>query len=646
MQKSIDTIRFLGVDMVNKAKSGHPGIVLGAAPLMYQLYTKHMKHNPSDPDWFDRDRFVLSAAHGSALLYATLHLSGYAVSMDDLKDFRQVDSITPGHPEYGDTPGVEATTGPLGQGISMATGMALSEAFLRGRYNKKNFNVVDHYTYTLVGDGDLQEGVAMESMSLAGHMGLNRLIVIFDSNDVQLDGPTEESVSDDYKQKVEAMNWDYQYIGDANDLDAFDAAIEKAKASERPSFIEVKSVIGYGASVAGTSKAHGAPIGDEEAEKMRSDFNYPYKPFEIPRDVYEDFSAKIEANGPRQQVEWQEVMEEYGEIHPKDFNALENIIHHSVDVDFKKVLPDVKIGSVDATRASLGKALDALSEAIPQLIGGSADLSGSTKVKGLDGNFAGTTPTGRNINFGVREHAMAAITNGMTLHNLKAFAGGFFIFSDYMKPAIRLSALMHIPSIFLFTHDSVAVGEDGPTHEPVEQLSVFRATPHINTIRPATAIEVNHALRYALESKETPTAIVATRQKVETTHDVSYEAFKQGAYAVNDVKNPDGVLIATGSEVNLASEAAALLKEEDIHVRVVSMPSMELFEAQSDKTKEKLIPSNVKRLAIEMGSPQMWYRYADDVLGLSRFGKSGKGDEVVASLGFTKENVVKRFKAL
>lgn len=646
MQKSIDTIRFLGIDMVNKAQSGHPGIVLGAAPLMYQLYTKHMKHVPNDPNWFDRDRFVLSAGHGSALLYATLHLSGYELSMDDLKAFRQVDSITPGHPEYGETPGVEATTGPLGQGLSMATGMALSEQFLRNRYNKKNFNVVDHYTYTLVGDGDLQEGVAMESMSLAGHLGLNRLIVIFDSNDVQLDGPTEESVSDDYRKKVEAMNWDYQSIEDANNLDAFDAAIEHAKASNKPSFIEVKSIIGYGASVAGTSKAHGAPIGEEEAQKMRAEFNYSYSPFDIPRDVYDDFSEKIQNNNAQQHLQWQETMEEYGEVHPKTFNELENIIHGVADVDYKKVLPDVTRGDVDATRASVGKALDALSEKVPQMIGGSADLSGSTKVKGLDGNFTSTTPHGRNINFGVREHAMAAMTNGMTLHNLKAFAGGFFIFSDYMKPSIRLSALMNIPSIFIFTHDSVAVGEDGPTHEPVEQLSVFRATPNINTIRPANASEVNQALRFALEAKSTPTAIVATRQKVTTTHALSYDEFKQGAAIVRDVKTPDGVIVASGSEVELALKAADLLKEEDINVRVVTMPSMELFDAQPKKLRDKVLPKDVKTLAVELGSPHTWYKYADDVVGLERFGKSGKGDAVVESLGFTPENVAKRFKNL
>ncbi len=648
MEKSINAIRFLGLDMVDEAASGHPGIVLGAAPIMYQLFTKHLKHNPQSSKWFDRDRFILSAGHGSALLYATLHFSGYDVSMDDLKQFRQIGSITPGHPEYGDTDGVEATTGPLGQGISNAVGMALAEKHLRNTYNKKSLKVVDHYTYTLVGDGDLQEGVALESMSLAGHLNLERLIVLFDSNDIQLDGPTSDAYSDDMKQKVLSMNWDYQRVEDANDLDALDEAIENAKKSDRPSFIEVKSIIGYGSDVAGTSKAHGAPIGKEATQALKEKWNFNHEPFDIPASVYEDFTSKIQPRSEDLENDWRATMDEYSELFPKEFETLSDMIEQTLHVDFDKLLKHPDIGHSEATRGAVGNALAILSDALPQMIGGSADLSGSTKVKGNDGNFTKENPKGRNINFGVREHAMAAITNGLALHNLKAFAGGFFIFSDYMKPAIRLAALSHIPSVFIFTHDSVAVGEDGPTHEPIEQLAVFRSTPNLITMRPAHSGEVHHALRFAFSQTKKPSALVLTRQNVDVKHVVSYDEFIKGAYAVNDIKDPDGIIIATGSEVSLAIDAAQALEDEGKKVRVISMPSMELFEMQSDKYKEKILPSNLKdkTLALELGSPQLWYQYAKDVIGMTTFGKSGKGDEVVHSFGFTKENVVKRFLSL
>jgi len=647
MEKSINAIRFLGLDMVNEANSGHPGIVLGAAPVMYQLFTKHLKGNPSASKWFDRDRFILSAGHGSALLYSTLHFAGYDLTKQDLKDFRQIDSKTPGHPEYGHTDGVEATTGPLGQGISNAVGMALAEKHLRNRYNKKGLKVVDHYTYTLCGDGDLQEGVALESMSLAGHLGLERLIVLFDSNDVQLDGPTDDAVSDDIKQKVQSMNWDYYFVDDANDLAALDEAINAAKSSDKPSFIEIKSVIGFGSPVAGTSKAHGAPLGKEAADEMKKKVGYPLEMFYTPAEVYEDFLNTFKQRGENAHIEWQETMDEYAELYPDAFNELENIIEGNISIDFDKILKHPEIGASEATRASGGKALELLSQAIPEMVGGSADLSGSTKVKGLDGNFTKALPTGRNVNFGVREHAMAAMVNGMTLHNLKAFSGGFFIFSDYMKPSIRLAALSNIPSVFIFTHDSVGVGEDGPTHEPVEQLAVFRSTPGIVTMRPAHGGEVNHALRFALSQKRTPSAIVLTRQNVTVTHEVDYDDFLQGAYVAKDAKQYDAILLATGSEVELAMDAAAYLEsEKGITVRVVSMPSMELFEAQSDKVKNRVLPSDKKVLAIELGSPQMWYKYADDVLGLTTFGKSGNGAEVIKSFGFTKENVADRLLKL
>ncbi len=646
-EKSIQALSLLGVDMVNEANSGHPGIVLGAAPIMYQLFTKHLKHNPEASNWFDRDRFVLSAGHGSALLYATLHLSGYDLDMSELKNFRQINSQTPGHPEYGDTDGVEATTGPLGQGISMAVGMAIAEANLRTRYNKKDLEIVNHYTYTLCGDGDLQEGVAFESLSLAGHLNLERLIILFDSNDVQLDGPTHEATSINMKQKFEAMNFHYQLVEDGRDLDALDQAIEAAKASNKPSFIEIKTEIGYGTNVAGTSKAHGAPVGKEEAEKLRETWGYEHAPFDIPKEIYEDFQHKIKRNNEPKHIEWQETMDEYSQLFPKAFESIENILHRDVNVKFDKIFNVNEEGSKEATRASTGALIDELQNHIPEMIGGSADLSGSTKVKGIDGNFTKDNLAGRNINFGVREHAMAAITNGLVLHNMRAFAGGFFIFSDYMKPAIRLSALMKIPAVYIFTHDSVGVGEDGPTHEPIEQLSMFRTLPNIITMRPANQQEAVHAVRFAFTQKHTPSIIVNTRQNVTQTHHVDYDTFKKGAYIVKDHKHYDGILIATGSEVELALNAAEQLAEDDIHVRVVSMPSMELFEAQSNKYKETVLPSSCdKRLAIELGSPHVWYRYAKHVKGLTSFGKSGNGQEVIDSFEFTPEAISALYRSL
>jgi transketolase len=645
MQKSIDTIRFLGLDMINKANSGHPGIVLGAAPIMYTLFTKHLKILPSSSKWFDRDRFVLSAGHGSALLYATLHLAGYNISMDDLKAFRQLNSNTPGHPEFRHTDGVEATTGPLGQGISNAVGMAIAEQYLRHTFNKKDLDVVDHYTYVLCGDGDLQEGVAMEALSLAGHLGLNRLIILFDSNDIQLDGPTSSAVSDDIKAKVESMNFTYKRVDDANDLDAIDAAITFAKSNDLPTFIEVKSVIGFGSSKAGTSATHGAPIGSNETDKMRESFNYNHQPFEVDDAVYKDFYEKVVIRNQKAHVEWIESMDALHDLYPNLFDELEDIINRDLHINYDKVIPFEPIGTVEATRNSIGKILPLLSEQSLSLIGGSADLSGSTKVKGINGDFTKDNPTGRNINFGVREHAMAAIVNGMSLHHLRAFSGGFLIFSDYMKPSIRLSALMQIPSLFIFTHDSVAVGEDGPTHEPIEQLAMFRSTPHLVTFRPAHANEVRLAMRYALESRRTPVVMALTRQNTKVLTDVTYNDFIKGAYVAKDMDDFEGILIATGSELELALEAQDyLLEHHDVHVRVVSMPSMELFLKQPQKVKDAILPPSItKRLAIELGAPGLWYQFSSEVLGIDTFGKSAPGEAVLEAFGFTKELVAKHY---
>jgi len=648
MKNSINAIRFLGVDAINKANSGHPGIVLGAAPMMYNLYTSHLRVTPNKPLWFNRDRFVLAAGHGSAMLYSTLHLAGYDVTMDDLKDFRQLNSKTPGHPEYLHTEGIDATSGPLGQGIAMAAGMAVAESYLSATFNKPNFNVVDHFTYALCGDGDLQEGVTQEAMSLAGHLGLGRLIVLYDSNDIQLDGPVDMANSEDVKEKYEAMNWHYIKVADGNNVDAIDEAINIAKGvKNRPSIIEVKTIIGYGSSLQGDSATHGAPLGIEETDNTRKTLKYDYEAFTAPESAYNDFFENTVQRGEEALNNWENLLEDYEKEYPELAKELNEIINGEFNVDFDQVLPKQPIGTNEASRVSGGKVLTQLSEANVSLIGGSADLTKSTKAKGVSGDFGPENRTSRNINYGVREHAMAAMVNGLTLHGLKGFSGAFFVFSDYLKPSARMAAIMGIPSTFIFTHDSVAVGEDGPTHEPIEQLSMFRTTPNINLFRPADANETSYAYRYAMESKKTPSVIVLSRQNLEVKVDTNYEDFKHGAYVISDKEDYEGILIATGSEVGLALDTQAELSKNGINVRVVSMPSMDLFNAQSDEYKESVLPKAcTKRLAIEMGAPHLWYRYADTVKGIETFGVSAPGNEAIDHFGFNTEEIVKLYKSL
>ncbi len=641
MEKSINTLRFLGLDMINKASSGHPGIVLGAAGTVYELFTKHLNANPKQPDWFNRDRFFLAAGHGSALLYATLHLSGYNLSIEELKDFRQLGSITPGHPEYGHTPGVDSTTGPLGQGLAMSVGNALAESYLSASFNKENIEVINHYTYALCGDGDLQEGVAMEAMALAGRLKLNKLIVLFDSNDIQLDGPTYLATNENIQMKVESMNWDYQLVEEPNDLTALSKAIEQAKYSDKPSFIEVKSIIGFGSKNAGTSKTHGSPIGLEETANMRKSLGFDYPEFTVPEEVYEDFQKTFAARGDKLFKAWQDSLNKYQNQYPEDYKELTQIMNNEINLDFNKLIPQEN-GVNEATRVTIGKLINALSPHSKALIGGSADLTSSTKVKGINGDFDVNNRTGRNINFGVREHAMAGIINGMVLHNLKAFSGGFFIFSDYMKPAMRIASLMNIPSTYIFTHDSVAVGEDGPTHEPIEQLTMFRAMPNINVFRPGNANEVRHAFRFALEAKTTPNIIALTRQNIKVDYTVDYDTFKKGAFTVFGDNDFEAIFLATGSEVELAVETAELLKKENnLNIRVVSMPSRELFIKQSRDYRTEILPEDKLIIAVEMGSTLGWYEFADIVYGIDEFGRSGKGEEVQEYFGFTKEKLAK-----
>jgi len=635
---AINAVRFLGVDAINMANSGHPGIVLGAAPMAFQLFTENLNIDIKKEDWINRDRFILSAGHGSMLLYALNHLSGYPISLEDLKNFRQIGN-TPGHPEYGHTAGVETTSGPLGQGISNAVGMALAESHLAAVFNKEGFPIINHHTYVICGDGDLQEGIAMESASLAGHLGLGKLIVLFDSNDIQLDGKVSLANSDDIKSKFESMHWQYLKVSDGNDIASIQKALNKAKKdTNRPTIIEVKTQIGFGTELEGTSKAHGAPIGEAQRSILKDRLNWDYAPFEVPQEAYSYYRKRVFLRGQRVRRKWNNLLAAYKEQYPNDFDLLSKYYDQDIHVDLS-LFSDLVLADKEATRSVSGKTLNILSKTYPNIIGGSADLTSSTKAKGADGDFSAEHRMGRNINFGVREHAMAAITNGIVLHGgLKAFSGGFFVFSDYMKPSIRLAAIMNIPSIFVFTHDSVGVGEDGPTHQPIEQLAGLRAIPNLNVIRPADARETIAAWKVAIESKTTPTVIVLTRQGVKNQENTSYEGLENGAYVCQyEEKELHGILIAAGSEVGLALEAQKTLKTKGYDLRVVSMPSMFMFDQTSKKYQKSVLPGRAKKIAIEMGSSMPWYKYSKNVFGIDRFGVSAPINQALEALGFTKE---------
>jgi len=653
-EKSINALRFLGVDMINRANSGHPGIVLGSAPMLYTLYTKQMNFDPKEKNWINRDRFVLSAGHGSALIYSMLHLAGYDLPMDELKNFRQWGSKTAGHPEYMHTDGIEATTGPLGQGIAMSVGMAIAEKYTAAKLNKEDLKIIDHYTYSLCGDGDLQEGVAQEAVSLAGHLGLSKLILMYDSNDIQLDGPVNMANSENTKEKFEAMNWNYILVKDGEDIKEINKALKEAKnQKDKPTLIEIKTKIGLGSPVEGKSAAHGAPLGDKNTIDTRKKLNWNFEPFEIPKDVYSHIEEFVNEKH-KGLLKWKKDLKEYKDKYPEDYQTLMQIAgEKEFQLDFAKLYQDIKYipGEKEATRASSGNIIKELQKASPLFIGGSADLTASTKIKGIDGNFEYNNSKGRNINFGVREHAMAAITNGIVLSGLKGFAGGFFIFSDYMKPSMRLSALMEIPTAYGFTHDSIAVGEDGPTHQPVEQLAGLRAIPNFNVIRPADGNEVKAAWRIAFTSKKTPTALVFTRQGVPQLAKSSQKGVEKGAYVISPEKDKiDALIIATGSEVSLAIESQKVLLEEGIDVRVVSMPSMELFDLQNEDYKNSVLPEKVdKRLSIEMAASLGWGKYLGlkgKTMSVDKFGASAKGSRNIEEYGFTVENVVKTVKSM
>jgi len=649
--KTINTIRALGIDAINKANSGHPGMVLGAAPMAYTLFSRHLNVDVEDSKWINRDRFILAAGHGSMLLYSLLHLSGFNVSMEDIKEFRQWGSKTPGHPEFGHTHGVDATSGPLGQGIAMAVGMAISEDYLAAKYNK-DVTIFDHYTYALCGDGDLQEGVTQEAISLAGNLGLEKLIVLYDSNDIQLDGPVDLANKENVKAKFESMNWDYQLVEDGNDVEAIDKAIIAAKASDKPSVIEIKTVIGFGSPVAGSSKSHGSPLGAENGAVTKEELNWEYPEFYVPDAVYEHFEENVRERGAVAKRSWNKEVMAYFEANQDIAAELINIMNDKeFDFKYEELISEFKAGEMIATRAASGKALAHYSNVIPNVMGGSADVCGSTKAVGINGDYNKANRTGQNINFGVREHAMAAVLNGMTLHGgIKAFGGAFFVFSDYCKPSIRMAALMNLPSIFIFSHDSIAVGEDGPTHEPIEQLAGLRTIPNHDLIRPADAIETAAAWRLAFESTDKPTTIVLTRQAVRNQVESSYEGVKKGAYVISkEQAKLDGIILASGSEVTLAVEAQEELLKVGVDVRVVSVPSMIRFDAQSAEYKEEVIPADCrKRVSLEMGSTMPWYKYVglDGLaLGIDKFGASAPASKVIEEYGFNTDTVVEKLQS-
>lgn len=651
---SINTIRTLSIDAIEKANSGHPGLPMGAAPMAYSLWTDFMNHNPNNSKWFNRDRFVLSAGHGSMLLYSLLHLSGYDVTIDDLKSFRQWDSRTPGHPEVHHTDGVEATTGPLGQGIAMSVGMAMAEAHLAAKFNKEDISVVDHFTYALVSDGDLMEGISHETASLAGHLGLGKLIALYDSNDISLDGDLNRSFSEETEGRFKAYGWQVLRVEDGNNIEDIRTAIKEAqKNTEQPTLIEVKTVIGYGSPNKSASAAsHGAPLGTDEVGLTKEYYKWTHKEFEVPEEVYQDFKQKIQDRGSKVEEVWNDKLAQYKEKYPQEAKEFELTMRGELPADWEKQLPVYEEGSSLATRASSGEVLNAIAQAVPNLFGGSADLAGSNKttMNGED-DFTKASYAGRNIWFGVREHAMGAALNGMALHGgLKVYGGTFFVFSDYLRPSIRLASIMRMPVTYVFTHDSVAVGEDGPTHEPVEHLAALRAIPDLSLIRPADANETAAAWRLAIESNDQPTALVLTRQNLPTlpgTDTNAYDGVKKGAYVISaqEKETPDAILLATGSEVHLAVNAQSELKKKGIDVSVVSMPSWDRFQKQDAAYKNAVLPKTVKkRLAIEMGTSFGWERYAGDegnILAIDRFGASAPGDKVIEEYGFTVDNVVR-----
>ncbi|MGK0698852.1 transketolase [Priestia flexa] len=648
---AVNTIRTLSIDAINSANSGHPGLPMGAAPMTYALWANHLHHNPENAKWFNRDRFVLSAGHGSSLLYSMLHLSGYDVTIDDLKNFRKLNSKTPGHPEFSHTDGVEATTGPLGQGIANAVGMAMAEAHLAAKFNKEKFPIIDHYTYTLVGDGDLMEGISYEAMSMAGHMKLGKLIALYDSNDISLDGELNLSFSENIQKRAESVNWQYLRVEDGNSVEEITKAIKLAKQNtDQPTLIEVRTIIGYGSpKVAGTNKAHGNPLGEEEAKATKQAYGWPYEEkFFVPQEVKSHFE-QLKKQGMTKEEQWNQLFDSYKEAYPLLANELDSAIKGETLIEVKDILTFDTEKSI-STRVASGESINHFIKLVPSIFGGSADLSHSTMTDIRDeGPYTPGYFGNRNVYFGVREHAMGAAGNGMALHGgVKPFVSTFFVFNDYLRPSIRLAALQKLPITYVFTHDSIAVGEDGPTHEPIEHLAALRAIPGLTVIRPSDANETASAWTYALQQNEGPVALVLSRQNLPVFEETkgNIENLSKGAYILTETNDaPDIILIATGSEVSLAVNVKAQLELENVSVRVVAMPSWELFDAQSREYQERILPTSVsKRISLEMGISLGWERFVGPngkVLSIETFGASGTGAEVMKLFGFSEENVTK-----
>jgi len=658
-QLGVNTIRTLSIEAIQKANSGHPGLPMGAAPMAYALWTKHLNVNPATSlNWANRDRFILSAGHGSAMLYSLLHLAGYKVTIDDLKSFRQWESKTPGHPEFLHTDGVEATSGPLGQGISTSVGMAMAEAHLAATYNRDSFDVMDHYTYALCGDGDLMEGVSAEASSMAGHMKLGKLIVLYDSNDISLDGPTSKAFTENVGARYEAYGWQHILVEEGNDLEAISKAIDEAKAeTDKPSLVEIKTVIGFGSPKEGTSAVHGAPLGEDGISVAKAVYGWEYPDFTVPEEVSNRFKEEINDKGAKAEADWNAMFANYEKTHPELAKQFKAAFAGELPENWEASLPVYEEGTAQASRVSSKDAIQAISKAVPNIWGGSADLSGSNNTTIADEpEFQPGSYEGRNIWFGVREFAMASAMNGIHLHGgTRIYGGTFFVFTDYLRPAVRMSAIQGLPVVYVLTHDSVAVGEDGPTHEPIEQLASVRCMPNVQVIRPADGNETSAAWIQALETKNKPTILVLSRQNLPVlpnSKDMAKEGVAKGGYVISKAESdtPDGILIATGSEVNLAVQAQKDLKEQGKDVSVVSLPSFDLFEAQDEAYKEFVLPKAVKkRVAIEAASPFGWERYIGSegkMIGIDHFGASAPGDYVLEQFGFTVENVVNTFNKL
>ena len=647
---ALASLRGLSLDVITKANSGHPGMCLSAAPILYTLFTRHLISDIDDPKWMNRDRFVMSAGHGSALLYSLLHLAGYKITMEQLRQFRQLGSLTPGHPEYGHTPGIDATSGPLGQGISQAVGMAMAEAHLSAIYPEGS-RLINHYTYCLTGDGCLEEGISQEAITYAGLQKLNKLVLLYDRNNCTLDGPLSNSSNEDIRQRFESTHWNVLEIADGNDIESIDKAILLAKtAKEKPTIIICHTVIGYGSSLAGSAESHGKAFSPEEVVKTKESLGVSFPAFEVPEEAYLAFRETFVVRGKKTHDAYDEDIRQYANAHPKDFELFESLKNNDISTYLFDGAPHYPDGFKDATRNTSNAFLNLVADEVPNLFGGSADVASSVKTKVK--KFSDFTPENRagcNINFGIREFAMAGIQNGILLHGgLRTYIGSFFVFSDYMKPAIRMAAMEKIPAIYLFSHDSIAVGEDGPTHQPIEQLTMLRTIPDLTVIRPGDAIEVAAAYKIAFSSIDRPTAIILSRQALPNNPGSSYQGSLKGGYIVSkEQHDPRLVLIATGSEVSLAIQIQSMLLSDGIDTRVVSLPSFDIFDRQSKEYQESILGKDYdKRVFLEMGKSDILYKYAKHVFGIDEFGESAPAKDVIRDYGFTPEAMAEKIHTL